>query len=210
MARVVFLLDDGFEDGEFRVPLERFTAAGDNAVVVGVEAGRAVTGKRGQEHAQIEQTPAECNPNEIGAVVVPGGWSPDRLRTHDDVVALVRAAGIAGKPVAAIWHGPSLLLEADLVRGRRVTSWPSIRTDLVNAGANGTTPTSSATGTSLPRVGRTTYRHSVRPFSMPRRRRRAVARRLVSVCARQRSMSTPPPSPGRLRHTSTRKRHRTP
>jgi protease I len=135
MAKVVFLIDDGFEDSEFRVPLERFTAAGHDTIVVGVEAGRTVTGKRGQEHARLEQTPADCNPNEIDAVVVPGGWSPDRLRTHDDVVELVRAAGIAGKPVAAICHGPSLLLEADLVRGRRVTSWPSIRTDLVNAGA---------------------------------------------------------------------------
>jgi protease I len=67
--------------------------------------------------------------------VIPGGYSPDKLRTNDDVVAFVRELGRAEKPVAAICHAGSLLIEADLVDGSRVTSWPSIKTDLVNAGA---------------------------------------------------------------------------
>jgi protease I len=73
---------------------------------------------------------------DFDALVVPGGYSPDKLRTDDKVVALVRDIGTADKPVAFICHAGSLLVEADLVRGRRLTSWPSIKTDLVNAGAD--------------------------------------------------------------------------
>ncbi len=77
----------------------------------------------------------EVDPDDYDALLLPGGvGNPDRLRMEPGAVALVRAYVDAGKPVAAICHGPWLLVEADVVRGRRVTSWPSIRTDLCNAG----------------------------------------------------------------------------
>ena len=77
----------------------------------------------------------EVDVGDYDALLLPGGvGNPDRLRTEPDAVALVRAFVAAGKPVAAICHAPWLLVEADVVRGRRVTSWPSIRTDLRNAG----------------------------------------------------------------------------
>lgn len=78
---------------------------------------------------------ADAKVGDYDALLVPGGvGNPDRLRMEPDAVALVRAFADAGKPVAAICHGPWLLVEADVIRGRRVTSWPSIRTDLRNAG----------------------------------------------------------------------------
>ncbi len=79
----------------------------------------------------------EVDPDNYDALLLPGGvGNPDRLRMDRQAVALVRAFADAGKPVAAICHGPWLLVEADLIRGRRVTSWPSIRTDLRNAGGD--------------------------------------------------------------------------
>ena len=75
--------------------------------------------------------------DDYDALLLPGGvGNPDRLRTEEKAIALIRAFADAGKPVAAICHGPWLLVEADVVRGRRVTSWPSIRTDLKNAGGD--------------------------------------------------------------------------
>ena len=69
-------------------------------------------------------------------MVIPGGHAPDRMRIHPDVVQLVQEANSKGKVIAAICHGPQMLIEADIVRGKTVTSWPLVRTDLKNAGAN--------------------------------------------------------------------------
>ncbi len=80
---------------------------------------------------------SEATAANYDALLLPGGvGNPDQLRMHDDVVSLIREFAYADKPVAAICHGPWLLVEADLLRGRQATSWPSIRTDLKNAGAN--------------------------------------------------------------------------
>lgn len=135
MARIAFVLADDFEDSEFRVPYDRLRQAGHDITVIGSEAGREVTGKQGTETFTTEATPDQVDPEELAALVVPGGYSPDKLRTDDGVVKLVDAFFAADKPVAAVCHGPSLLIEAGAVRGRTVTSWPSIRTDLRNAGA---------------------------------------------------------------------------
>ncbi len=136
MARVAFVLADDFEDSEFKVPYDRLTQAGHEVTVVGTKAGEQLKGKRGKETFTPTAAADSVSADDFDALVVPGGYSPDKLRTNEDIVAFVRAFGDADKPVAAICRAGSLLIEADLVDGRRLTSWPSIRTDLVNAGAS--------------------------------------------------------------------------
>jgi len=124
-----------FEDSEFTVPFDRLKNAGSEVVVIGCKAGEIVIGKRGQARATIDRAAADLNPDDFDALVIPGGYSPDHLRLDEDVVAFVRDFFATGKPVAAICHGPQLLIEAEVVKGRTLTSWPSIRKDLMNAGA---------------------------------------------------------------------------
>jgi protease I len=135
MAKVAFLIDDDFEDSEFRVPYDRLKKAGHDIEVLGVKP-RKVRGKSGKETVNVEASAAEREHDRYDALVIPGGYSPDHLRIDEAVVDLVQRFAASGKPVAAICHGPSLLIEANVVTGRSVTSWPSIRTDLRNAGAN--------------------------------------------------------------------------
>ena len=135
MAKVAFVLGDDFEDSEFKVPYDRIREAGHKVTVVGTEANKEVKGKKGKEKFTPEAGPADVDADQFDAVVIPGGYSPDKLRTDEGVVALVQKIYGADKPVAAICHAGSLLIEADAVNGKRVTSWPSIRTDLINAGA---------------------------------------------------------------------------
>jgi protease I len=135
MARIAFLLGAQFEDSEFRHPFERMQEAGHEVVVVGVEAGQTLAGKNGIEHVTTDAGIDEVAPEQFDGLVIPGGFSPDRLRTDARIVALTRELVRSGRPVAAICHAGSLLIEAGVVAGRTVTSWPSIRTDLENAGA---------------------------------------------------------------------------
>jgi protease I len=135
MSRIAFLLDDVYEDSEFRVPYDRLREAGHEVTVLGLEKGKSVSGKNGDSFV-IEAGPDAANVDDFDAVVVPGGYSPDKVRTQAELVALTRAAAEADKPVAAICHAGWVLAEADVVRGRTVTSFHSIKTDLRNAGAD--------------------------------------------------------------------------
>jgi deglycase len=136
MAKIAITLADGFEDSEFTVPYERLRAAGHEVTVVGTQTGETVTGKRGNASHRVDTVAATLNPDNFDALLIPGGHSPDRLRLDADVVDFTRRFSATGKPVAAICHGPQLLIEAGLVDGRTLTSWPSVRTDLINAGAD--------------------------------------------------------------------------
>jgi protease I len=135
MARIAVLVDDLFEDAELRVPYDRLRAAGHDLVLVGLERGKRVKGKQGKEAVTIERAASEVRGDDFDALLIPGGYAPDHLRTSIDVVRLTRDVYSAGKPVAAVCHGPWLLIEAEAIDGRTVTSWPSLQTDLVNAGA---------------------------------------------------------------------------
>lgn len=135
MSVVAIIVDEGFEDSEFQIPYERLQEAGYLVDIIGTEAGAAIKGKRGQSVVQIDFSARAVSADDYAALVIPGGHSPDHLRVNPDVVSLVRGFSAAGKPIAAICHGPQLLIEAGIVRGRTLTSWPSVRTDLVNAGA---------------------------------------------------------------------------
>jgi protease I len=135
MARIAFVADDLFEDSELRIPWDRIRGAGQETVLVGLERGKKITGKKGNETFTTDAAARDVSANEFDAVVIPGGYSPDHLRADIDMVRLVRSAFVAGKPVAAVCHGPWMLVEADALDGHTVTSWPSIKTDLINAGA---------------------------------------------------------------------------
>jgi protease I len=137
--RVLIIATDGFEQSELTGPRDALNKAGIETVIASPEAGEI----KGWQHTdwgdpvKVDQTLDEVDADSFDALVLPGGqMNPDVLRMNEKAVALVRSFAQAGKPVAAICHGPWLLVEADLVKGRTVTSWPSIRTDLRNAGAD--------------------------------------------------------------------------
>ena len=134
MSKIAVLVDNMFEDSEFRVPYDRLRAAGHELEIIGVEAGREVTGKKQQERVTIEKAARDVSSSDYDALVIPGGYSPDKLRMSIDAVRLTRNMANENKPVAAVCHAPWMLIEADLVDGRTVTSWPSLKTDLINAG----------------------------------------------------------------------------
>jgi protease I len=135
MARIAFIVASDFEDSEFRVPYDTVRKAGHEAVIIGVEAGKPLKGKKGKETIKAEKAVKDVSAKDFDALVIPGGYSPDHLRTDIGMVGFVRDFSRADKPIAAICHAGSLLVEADIADGRTVTSWPSIKTDLLNAGA---------------------------------------------------------------------------
>jgi protease I len=135
MARVAFIVDEMFEDSELRVPYDRVREAGHEPVLIGVQAGKRITGKKGKVTITTDQGIDEAAPGDFDALVIPGGYSPDHLRTNVKMVGLVRDMFVAGRPVAAICHAGWMLAEADVADGYTMTSWPSIKTDLLNAGA---------------------------------------------------------------------------
>lgn len=137
-TKVLIMASSGFEQDELFVPLERLRAAGCTVAVAApsIEPIRATVLDDPGEWITPDLTIADAAAEDWDALLLPGGLiNPDHLRTNSQAVALVRALLDAGKAVGAICHGPWLLIEADGVRGRRVTGWRSIRTDLRNAGA---------------------------------------------------------------------------
>jgi protease I len=132
---IAMIVGQDVEDSEFSVPYERLSADGHVVTVIGAKAGERVQGKRGKLTIVTECAASAADPNDFDALVIPGGYSPDHLRLDAGAVTFVKRFCASGKPVAAICHGPQLLIEAGVVRGRTLTSWPSVRTDLENAGA---------------------------------------------------------------------------
>lgn len=135
MAKIAMLVGDEYEDSEFQVPYDKLREAKHEVLVVGTQRGHVVKGKRGKSKIEIEATASEISPDEFDAVVIPGGHGPDKLRLDQAMVNFTRHFFETGKPLAAVCHGPQLLIEAKIVKGRKLTSWPSVRTDLINAGA---------------------------------------------------------------------------
>jgi protease I len=136
MARVAFVVADGFEDSEFRLPYDAVKEAGHEPILVGEARGDTLTGMRHVERVVVNLSSRDAWASDFDALVIPGGRSPDRLRLDPRMVALAREMLAAGKPVAAVCHGPQLLAAAAVLRGRTLTSWPSIREELEHAGAS--------------------------------------------------------------------------
>lgn len=133
--RIAILAEEGFEDSELAEPLRAMKDAGAKVVIVGSGSQQTYTGKRGHVHIAVDASADAIHPEDFDAVIVPGGYAPDRMRLYPAMVTLVKALYDRGSIVAAICHGPQLLISADILRGRKVTSWPSIAVDLRNAGA---------------------------------------------------------------------------
>lgn len=137
--RVAVLATDGFEASELNEPVSALKKAGADVDVVAPESGSIRGWADGDwtDSVEVDYTVDEVSAEHYRALVLPGGvMNPDTLRTHEGAVQFTRDFFDAGKPVAAICHGPWMLAEAGVVDGREVTSWPSIRTDLENAGAH--------------------------------------------------------------------------
>src|SRR3954469_18623782 len=135
--KVAFVATDGVEQVELTEPWKAVEAEGGKPQLISLEDGEI----QGFEHLdkadtfKVDKAVADADPNDYDGLVQPGGVAnPDFLRTSEDAVRFTRAFFEAGKPVAEICHGPWMLVEADVVRGRKVTSWPSLQTDIRNAG----------------------------------------------------------------------------
>jgi protease I len=139
--RVAIVATDGFEQSELLEPKKALEAAGAKADVISLKPGRIRGWKErnwGDEVA-VDGVIGDVRADDYDALVLPGGViNPDKLRIHEGVLAFVRAFFEQGKPVAAICHGPWTLINAGVVKGRHMTSWPSLRADLLNAGATWT------------------------------------------------------------------------
>ena len=137
--RILILATDGFEQSELMDPKKALEDAGFETVVVSLEEGsiKGWKDKNWGDSVQVDATLDEVSAADFDALLLPGGqMNPDILRMNDDAIDLVNDFDHAGKTIAAICHAPWLLAEADILDGRTVTGWPSIRTDLANAGAD--------------------------------------------------------------------------
>ena len=132
--KIAILATDGFEDSELTSPRDAVAEAGATTVVISTESGE-IEGKKGEKVA-VDQTTAEANAADFDALILPGGTSnADHIRTDEKAVAFVRELTQAGKPVGVICHGGWILTDADALKGVTMTSYPSLKTDLSNAGA---------------------------------------------------------------------------
>jgi len=139
--RIAFLFTEGVEQVELEKPLEAVRDAGAEVDLISLETGEVQMFQHHDKGDTIEATKAvsKVEPTDYDGLVLPGGViNPDILRTDEDAVRFVRTLFDRGKPVGAICHGPWTLVEADVVRGRKLTSWPSLKTDIRNAGGDWT------------------------------------------------------------------------
>lgn len=137
-VRVAILVADGFEQVELTEPRKALDQAGATTQIVSSASGEVEGWKHFDkgDRFKVDVPLGSADAASFDALLLPGGVAnPDQLRTNPKAVAFVKEFFELGKPVAAICHGPWTLIEADAVRGRRVTSWPSLKTDLANAGA---------------------------------------------------------------------------
>jgi protease I len=134
MSRIAVIITDMFQDVEYRQPAEAFRNAGHELVHVGLRAGSRVTGEHGAV-VTIDRAVRDITADDVDALFIPGGYSPDKLRIDPDAVRFAKEFFTRNKPVFAICHAAQLLITAQVLEGRRVTGWISIVQDIRNAGA---------------------------------------------------------------------------
>jgi protease I len=137
--RVAILATEGFEYSELTEPKKALEDAGAKTQIISPKEGKIKGWSKGDwgDSVSVDVNLNSANPNDYDALLLPGGvMNPDKLRMEPGAVQFVRSFFDAHKPVAAICHGPWMLIEAEVVRGRRLTSWPSLKTDIRNAGGH--------------------------------------------------------------------------
>jgi protease I len=134
MRKVLIMVDEGVEDVEFLYPFYRFQEEGYKVNVVSAKAGETYIGKRGVSF-KSDRSPEETKVEEYDAIIIPGGRAPDKMRINKGLVKIVKEAYAKGKVIAAICHGPQMLIEAKIILGKKITCWKSVITDVKNAGA---------------------------------------------------------------------------
>jgi protease I len=134
--KVAILIEQEVEDHEFTVPYNGLKQAGMEVVVLGSRMNEKYKGKRGKLNIQADGTTTEAIAAEFHAVIIPGGMAPDKMRRNPNTVSFVQEAMQQGKLVAAVCHGPQVLIEADLLKGKQATGFIAIAKDMINAGAN--------------------------------------------------------------------------
>ncbi len=132
--RVAMLVEEGFEDRELMEPLTSLREAGAQVTVIGPAAGAEYRGKRGEAVVKSDLAAGAAKVKDFDALVIPGGQAPEKMRMRHAMVDFTRDVVAAGKPVAAICHGPQLLISVNALRGRTLTCWPAIAIDVKNAG----------------------------------------------------------------------------
>jgi len=133
--KIAVIIDDLFEDVEYTQPTVAFKDAGHSLVHVGLEKGKIVIGKKRGAKVRIDAAVKDVSVKDFDALLIPGGYSPDKLRVDEEAVRFVKDFVESGKPVFSICHAPQLLITADVLKGRKVTGWKSIVQDIKNAGA---------------------------------------------------------------------------
>ena len=135
MSKVAVMITDMFEDSEYAKPAEALQKAGHELVHIGLKSGAIVKGAKKGTPVKIDKTFGEVKVADFDALLIPGGYSPDLLRAHEEPVKFVKDFVESGKPVCLICHAPQLLITAQVLKGRKVTGWKSIIQDIKNAGA---------------------------------------------------------------------------
>lgn len=135
MKRIAMILTQDFEDSEAKKPYDSIKEAGHRIDIIGPEAGKDLKGKKGETTLKADLAISSAKAKDYDLLVIPGGHSPESLRTEAGAVEFVKEFGALGRPIAAVCHGPQLLISAGLVEGRQMTCFKSIAVDLKNAGA---------------------------------------------------------------------------
>ncbi|MBN2419988.1 MAG: type 1 glutamine amidotransferase [Deltaproteobacteria bacterium] len=135
MKTIAVIIADLFEDSEYTEPAKAFRDAGYELCHIGLKAGETVKGKKKGTKVFIDSDFSEVDPRDYTALLIPGGYSPDKLRADDSAVNFTKRFLSLEKPVFVICHGPQILITADVIRGRKITGWKSIIKDIENAGA---------------------------------------------------------------------------
>jgi len=135
MSHVAVIITDMFEDSEYIEPAGAFKKAEHTLTHIGLEAGKTVKGEKEETPVTIDKSVDSVSIDDFDALLIPGGYSPDKLRVDEKAVRFTRDFMQSGKPVFSICHAGQLLITADVIRGRKMTGWKSIIQDIKNAGA---------------------------------------------------------------------------
>lgn len=136
MKKIAVIIGPDFEDSEYTKPAEAFKKAGHEIIHIGLRKGDTVKGKKQGTPVQIDLDVKDADAHDFDALLIPGGYSPDNLRAHEEPVRFVKEFMESGKPVFAICHAPQLLITAQTLCGRKVTGYKSIIQDIKNSGAD--------------------------------------------------------------------------